>query len=134
MDTVVQSSIHSIVTNVDNSNNVVTTTSNTEYITNTVVNSILVESESSTVLVTGLIGPTGPAAISEDDIMYAKRIDFISDNEFYRGEAVVGSSESSPVWRIRRVTIVNNDVTELWAGGTANFDKVWANRLSISYS
>lgn len=70
-----------------------------------------------------------------DEIVYSKRIDFISDNEMYKGEAAVGSLESASVWRIRRVTIANDsDIVETWAGGNANFDKTWANRLSFSYS
>lgn len=107
---------------------------NTEYISTTNVNNVLVESINTNVLVTGLVGPPGLPGISEDDTMYSKRIDFISDNELYRGEALVGASEDSAVWRIRRVTIINNDITEVWAGGTANFDKVWTNRLALIYS
>lgn len=73
--------------------------------------------------------------VSEEDMLYSKRIDFITDTLLYKGEALVGSSESSPIWRIRRITIGNdNDVTEVWAEGTANFDKIWANRAALSYS
>lgn len=133
METVVSSPINTVVTNIDTSNNVVSAAINTEYVTQNTISSVLVDSINTNVLVTGLIGPPGPTAANEEDIMYSKRIDFISDDEFYRGEAVVGSSENNAVWRIRHVTIINNDVTELWAGGTANFDKVWANRLSLSY-
>lgn len=77
-------------------------------------------------------GPVGP---SEDDVMYAKRVDFVTDNLLYRGEAPVGAPESSPVWRVRRITFgaVDGDVTEQWAGGTADFDKAWADRLSLTY-
>lgn len=94
---------------------------------------IVVEKESSSVVVTGMVGPQGPP--SEDDIMYSKRIDFVSDLELYRAEAAVGSSESSPVWRIRKITIGNDgDVTEMWASGDATFTKVWANRAIYNYS
>lgn len=133
METVVSSPIHTVV--VDNtSNSIIPDTTNIEYITLDSTSSILVETVSTNILVTGLIGPTGPSVLSEEDTMYSKRVDFISDDEFYRGEALVGSQENSPVWRIRRITIINNDITELWAGGTSNFDKVWANRLALNYS
>lgn len=93
---------------------------------------VLVDKETSTVVLAGGIGPPG---ISEEEIMYSKRIDFISDNELYRGEAAVGSAESSAVWRIRKIVIGNDgDVTETWASGTANFDKVWVNRTLLTYS
>lgn len=91
---------------------------------------IVAEVNTTSVLLTGLIGPPG---VSEEDIMYSKRIDFITDNELYRGEALVGSSETSAVWRIRRI-LINPDVSEQWASGNANFDKVWADRLSLTYT
>lgn len=74
--------------------------------------------------------------IVEGDIqVYSKRIDFISDNELYRGEAAVGSSESDPVWRIRKITISpTSDITEIWAEGVSSFSKIWNNRLVYNYS
>lgn len=99
------------------------------------VGNVLVEVDKSTLLVTGMIGPVGPTGISEDDIVYSKRVDFVTDNLLYRGEALVGTSEAASLWRIRRVTIgVDGDVTEVWASGTANFDKVWDNRLLLIYT
>lgn len=90
--------------------------------------------ESYTPVSVGIQGPQGPPGVSaEDEIMYSKRIDFISDNELYKGEAPVGSSIASNSWRIRRITIVNSDITEEWASGTASFDKRWSDRLSYSY-
>lgn len=78
---------------------------------------------------TGGISPT-----SDEEMPYAKRIDFITDNELYKAEAAVGSSESSPVWRIHKVTIAgDNDVSETWANGTSAYDKVWTDRLSYMY-
>ena len=75
-------------------------------------------------------------AVSEDDMPYTKRVDFISNFELYRGEALPGSSESAAVWRIRHITISmgQGDVVELYADGNASFDNVWADRLILSYS
>jgi hypothetical protein len=96
---------------------------------------VLVDSISASVLVTGLVGPPGPSGTSEEDNMYAKRVDFINDLLLYRGEAVVGTAESYPAWRIRQVILsVDGDVSETWASGNANFDKVWADRALLSYS
>ncbi len=109
-----------------------------EKVSSTVVTTtdyLVVETPVSTTVVTGMIGPTGPAGINEDDIVYAKRVDFISDNELYRGEAAVGSTEGSSSWRIRKITIgTDGDVTEVWANGNASFDKAWADRLTYTYS
>lgn len=101
--------------------------SNTEY--------VLVTLDQSSVVVSGLVGPPGKDGIAEEDIVYSKRIDFISDDLLYKGEAVVGSPEGNPVWRIRRVEIASDgDVTETWAEAQASFDKIWDNRLSYIYS
>lgn len=83
---------------------------------------------------TGIMGPPGPAGIPEEDMQYTKRIDWISDSQLYKGEAQPGTSESAASWRIKRITIgADDDVTEVYAGGTAEFDKVWANRASLTY-
>lgn len=72
---------------------------------------------------------------SEEDMAYSKRIDFVGEDVIYRGEAVVGSSEGSAVWRIRKILLSSDgDVVETWAGGTAVFDKTWTNRLNYTYS
>ena len=73
-------------------------------------------------------------AIEGDEVL-SKRTDFVGETTIYKGEAQVGASEGSAVWRIRQLLIgVDGDVTEIWAGGTALYDKVWTNRLTYSYS
>jgi hypothetical protein len=52
----------------------------------------------------------------------------------YIGEALPGSNEGAAVWRIKRVTENGDDITILWANGSAEFDKVWNNRATFSYS
>lgn len=97
--------------------------------------SVLIERPISTLLVTGIIGPRGPDGISEEDMVYSKRVDFVTDNELYKGEAAVGAPETSPVWRIRKVVIGNDgDVTETWASGNALFDKAWSGRSGFTYT
>lgn len=72
---------------------------------------------------------------TEEDMPYSKRVDFITENELYKGEAAVGSAESAPLWRIRKLTIgLDSDVTEVWADGDANYDNVWSDRLTYIYS
>jgi hypothetical protein len=58
---------------------------------------------------------------------------FVSATLAYRGEAMAANASlAAPVWRIRRIT--DAPVTELWAGGTQAFDKVWDNRELETYS
>ena len=73
--------------------------------------------------------------LEPDKVQYSERVDFITDNLLYRGEALPGSSESDPVWRIREITIgVDNDVTTLYADGDAQFNNSWTDRASLPYS
>ncbi len=72
-----------------------------------------------------------------DDTMLAQRINFISDDEYYTGTAPAGSATSASVWRIKKTVVDSGgegDVTVTWADGNANFDNVWNNHLSLSYS
>lgn len=93
---------------------------------------LLVEVESSVVILAGQPGPAG--APSEDTIMYSKRVDFVSENMMYKGEATPGASESDSVWRICRVEILgDNDVITKWAYGSASFSYSWTDRGTYSY-
>ena len=82
----------------------------------------------------GPAGPIGPAGeSSEDTMIYAKRIDFVGNNIIYRGEALPGSSESASVWRIRRISLIDEDMSEEWASSGA-FANAWTARTSLVYS
>ncbi len=50
----------------------------------------------------------------------------------YIGLADAGSAEGSAVWQVKRMT--NTSLTIVFADGNTNFDNVWANRASLSYS
>ena len=94
---------------------------------------VVVESESVTVLEILHVLPT--ETIPEEEEVYAKRVDFVTDLLIYRGEAAVGTLESEALWRVRRLTLgTDDDVTEEWANGNANFVNTWDNRASLSYS
>jgi hypothetical protein len=95
---------------------------------------VVVEAKSVETIAHGQMGPRGQDGIAEEDMVYAKRIDFISENEIYRGEAPVGTLETAPAWRIRRIVIASDsDITETWATGNAQFDKAWSNRSNYTY-
>ena len=66
---------------------------------------------------------------------YALRYDEVSATEAYLGEADEGSATSGAVWRIKKLTFgPGNDVVTEWADGNSNFDNIWDNRVSLSYS
>lgn len=133
-DTVVSDSTSGVVSNT-NTQNVTTNTTSTTNISTTEVQNVLVEIPIQNVITSGLMGVQGPPGIAEEDVVYAKQVDFISDSLFYKGEAAVGSLTSAPLWRVRKTVLaVDGDVSETWASGNANFDKVWDDRLSLVYS
>jgi hypothetical protein len=82
-----------------------------------------------------LQGPKGAdAPPPEEDMPFSKQVDFINDNLLYVGQAQVGSLTSATAWRIKRITIGSDgDISEQWAGGTANYDKIWDSRLTYQY-
>ena len=85
----------------------------------------------------GPIGPQGPpgTGAGEEQMVYSKRVDFISENQMYKGEAAVGSSENSALWRIRKIDIgIDGDVVQTWANGNSNFTNRWIDRLTLTYS
>jgi hypothetical protein len=51
----------------------------------------------------------------------------------YFGYAPIASDEAGGVWKISRLTSANPQAL-LWADGNSNYDNVWANRASLSYS
>jgi hypothetical protein len=72
---------------------------------------------------------------NQESELYTKRVDFITDNLFYKGEAIPGSLESAAVWRISLISIaVDGDISETWSNGTAAFNKVWDDRLTYAYN
>lgn len=77
-------------------------------------------------------GPSGPPG--GEEMKYTKRIDFVGNDVIYKGEAAPGTLQDAPNWRIRRLTIINEDIIEEWADGTAEMNKVWSSRDTYSYS
>lgn len=75
--------------------------------------------------VTAIIGTTN----------YTTRIaeDSGDTNLTYIGNAVIGSSEASAVWQIKRLDATTG-LTKLWRDGNDNFDNSWSTREAGSYS
>lgn len=70
---------------------------------------------------------------AELEVQYNKLID--QDGAFYYiGEALPGTDTTEQKWRIKRIEQVGEDFNILWAEGTAEFDKVWDDRLTFTYS
>lgn len=62
------------------------------------------------------------------------KVDVASDVLFYKGWAVSGSSTSTATWRIQRIEKVGNVFTKAWADGDRNYNNIWDNRASLTYT
>ncbi len=53
----------------------------------------------------------------------------------YMGYGLPGSNEGESVWRIKRVSLFSDESSStMWADGNADFDNIWSNAVSLSYS
>lgn len=79
---------------------------------------------------------TGQGFKFVDDVKHAVQTDAATtSNVTYIGKAKIGSATSSTVWQIMKVDETTTDVTVItWADGNDNFDNIWDNRASLSYS
>ena len=64
---------------------------------------------------------------------YTKLIDTVSPNLLYKGEALPGSVEGAATWRISRIEIIGEDITEKYAGGSSAFMHIWDDREVLDY-
>ena len=93
----------------------------------------VIEAEDGSVIIAD-VGQQGPAA--ESTLPLASRVDFVGDTLIYRAKANPGTLDATNGWRIEEITFVgpDEDVEIRWAGGNANFDKVWDDRATFLYS
>lgn len=87
------------------------------------------------VLINGILSELPPTDTLGENMVYTKRVDFVGDI-IYRAEAVPGSLESDAVWRMYKIELssIDGDVVETYADGNSEFDNVWTNRLTATYS
>ena len=56
-----------------------------------------------------------------------------SGNYTYVGKASIASAEGDAVWQIQRLD-GSTGLAVLWADGDSDFDNIWSNYLTLSYS
>jgi hypothetical protein len=61
-------------------------------------------------------------------------VDESNPNLIYKGFASPAASTDAPVWAIQRISISNEIASYQWARGAKNFDNIWNNRATLSYS
>lgn len=60
-------------------------------------------------------------------------VDEVSATLSYIGKAIPGSLTSAPLWQIKRLDETTGMITT-FADGNAEFDNIWDDRASLSYS
>jgi len=68
---------------------------------------------------------------------FTTRLDTISSTSVtYVGKAGIGVSTSDPVWQIQKLDESGSPETLVitWADGNTNFDNVWDDRVTLTYS
>lgn len=63
--------------------------------------------------------------------VYDNRLDETDPLYMYVGEAVAGSSDADPVWRIKRY--LTSSFSGYYADGVTTFTKVWDDRATYTY-
>jgi len=106
---------------------------------NLVYNTTTMEWEASTSSGGGGGGGGGPLSADTSSVetrskAMATVVDKATANITYVGEAAVGSSPSSSVWRVKRLSQSGDVLMIEWADGDSNFNNNWNNRASLSYS
>lgn len=77
------------------------------------------------------IGPNGEMLLSKFD--FKTEVDSASSTVTYIGYASPGSAKSSAIWKVKKID-TSSGVEITYADGNGNFDNVWDNRASLSYS
>ena len=76
--------------------------------------------------------------VFSDVSYYTKKIQNLSSGQpLYIGESESGSATTASVWRIRKMEYDDGNnyppTGEVWANGTAKFDKAWTNRVTYIF-
>ena len=70
---------------------------------------------------------------AELEVQYNRLID-VDGVYTYVGEAQTGTGEGEAKWRIKRIEEIGDDFNILWADGDANFNNIWTDRTTFTYS
>lgn len=61
-------------------------------------------------------------------------IDAVDSSTTYIGDTAPGTATSSALWRIKKISVSGTVTTIAFAGGADQFNQVWDDRVSLSYS
>lgn len=62
------------------------------------------------------------------------RLDRVSSTLSYAGRAATGVATSAAGWRIKEITRVGSQTIVKFADGDTNYDNIWDNRVTLTYT
>jgi hypothetical protein len=80
-----------------------------------------------------IMDTSGNVVNIDEDLALNVQTDSVDSNVQYIGKAPLGSATSAAVWQIAKVDSTTGTI-KTWADGDANFDNIFDNRESLSYS
>ena len=81
-----------------------------------------------------LVDEKGAALVTSGSALITN-YDAVDATLAYVGKASAGAAAADAVWQIKRLTFTTaGDVTTAVADGNLDFDNVWADRASLTYS
>lgn len=77
---------------------------------------------------------TGQGFKSVKEVQEVERIDIADSSTIYVGTAAISSATSAAVWQVCKFTTTDSSVIPTYADGDDEYDNIWDNRASLSYS
>jgi len=92
-----------------------------------------VEIKDGTTDIRAIVNSDGSINNTQVVVVYGTRIDEATSTVTYIGKATPGTATSVSLWQIQKIDTTTGTVIT-WADGNGDFDNIWANRASLSYS
>lgn len=81
-----------------------------------------------------LVSVAATLDVEQQPSLVVEKIDQASASVTYIGQAAPGTATSTAGWRIQRMSVSGTVTTLEYADGDLNFNNIWDNRVSLSYS
>lgn len=72
--------------------------------------------------------------LQEDASNFTTKIDSADAATTYIGKALLGTVTSDNKWQIKKISVDENVTTISFANGDDDFNQIWDNRASLTYS
>ena len=92
-----------------------------------------VEIKDGTTDIRAIVNSDGSINNTQVVVVYGTRIDEATSTVTYIGKATPGTATSVSLWQIQKIDTTTGTVIT-WADGNGDFDNIWDNRATLTYS